>query len=307
MLPLLKSKVKASIEPSLLSSALSETFPPLLLHARCSTWMDWVIECLEVTRYGGVATEHMSEFIWSGFNHQVCTADTNGETLVKHLTELGTISHLVLPGTQTTKRHVIVRHLHRIPLHFQHKIKNAIDTCQSNCTLIFTTSSLNKIHYVLQSRCGAINCNPPKASWPALMLGMGPESAINSVIDDSRSDTVLAAVLLLEHVLIFDCKPKDRTMDYFKQTVALLGEKATTLASALACIRQAGKFACNFRLNLSDVVYAIVRSVHNGSDYLKIASSMTLEPGVTQRHTLVAIETFLWHIYALGQGVEPVL
>lgn len=312
LLPILKLKVKDAL-PLTFATFSADLMPPLILYARCSTWLTWVTERLEIERYGGVATRPAHSLddpllTLQDDRHIVMFANENGDALVKRLTELGTIANL----QANTKRQLIVRNLHRFPIHLQPRLKYAIDICQRKCTLVFTSNTLLNVHPVLQSRCGLLNCNPPKDTWPMLMSSLGSfsDETIRKVIADPRSDSIIAAVLLLEHYAVFHEMPCDVISDFCQNVISKLMAKNTHMSLAQTIVRQMSKFVCQYKLSVTDMIMAITRNQRAPVAAVVpelIRMSTNLSQDITQRHTLVACETFLWNCYALGQGLEPVL
>jgi hypothetical protein len=273
--------------------------PPLVLQASCLTWLEWICERLQLERYGCVAARPVP------LGHQADThtvfsiEDGSGDEIVDRLAELGRVSNVLQAGA---KRQIVVRNLHSLSASARSRLRHALDTCQAQCSVVFLSTAAFDLH----GRCAVVNCNPPKSRWRDVLARVVPDAepgSVEAVVADPRSSSLIAATLLLDARV-----PEDALAARVGPAVAKLVRPDVTPAQALGLIRQVSKFACQNRLTLANLVDAWARGA--GADPCLAAAVVRagrMAPDTTSRHTLLAIETLLWHVYARGQDASPVL
>lgn len=295
----LKANVLDALTPTaaVVFTADPNSLPPLVLCAKCATWLEWLTERLQLERYKCVATRptplgHQAE------THLVFSVEPdNSDEIVDQLIELGRTGTLQADA----KRQIIVRNLHKMGASAQSRLKHALDLCQMQCAIVFTSSHAMNMH----GRCTIVNCNPPKARWRAMLAPAGGGD-LERVLSDPRSDSLIAAALLLDAAR----SPRDVLADHFGSAVEKLRRPGVTPLQAHAMVRQVAKVACQYRLTLANVVCVLTRSdCLRDAPWLAeaVVQAGRLAPDTTSRHTLLCVETLLWRIYALGHGSSPAL
>lgn len=307
-------------------AAHPDTLPPLIIHCRCALWLKWVMEGLQMHRYGCIATNRVDPEdplkTVQHDTHMVLHAPDSGDRLLKRLDELASTPSINTYNTQY-RRQVYIRDLHVVPLSMQARLKNVLHRCQT-CTLVMTCDSLSKIHDGIRSCSAAICADPPRRLWRGFLEGLvgalnteTPSSIIDTVLQDSRSDSLLAAVLLTECAMksyLYEGVarvPPPNTSNQLVGHCVKLFKHTTTPNVAASAIRSISKSFFTYKLNLSDLVKIFV-SDSSFTDAQRIiitecASRFLDVDALAQRHRFVNLECCLWHVYERGQGLSPLL
>lgn len=292
-----------------------DQFPPLLIHSRCSTFLNWYVAALEERWYGAVAKP--SESGEDGTDallgtrrsdtHCVFSSDDGGEALVRRLMELTSCTGIAF-ASSGRKRSIIVLNLHRVSPSNQLRLKRMLDR-SLNCTFVFTCISIGSIAEQLHSRFTKINCNPLKARWPDALARIArvvpSDPVVTDVMSDQRCTDIVSAVLLLEHRQSHGSVPKDIMASYLDSVLDKLTARNTTLAQAHSVVRQTSRLMCQYHLPVSEMARVMLSTASHSHNiplmHTILQLSAATAPDKTQRHILVACETFLWTIYATAQ------